>query len=402
MATSRARLRGHRTAIAVGPGDRDPNRRRRRHPQALAKRRDDDRSSDRERGTASHGAPKRRAGAAGWTRKPGQGGASIRSFRGLSGPRGQRRRPFGLECGARDVAHPRSPRFRSRSAPRAGARATRERGDRARRRALAERRGHAHRLLGDADRRDRCSPLGLIGGLVVAVRRFRSTGSEEEPRQPHRRARLHRQGRRRARGPQPRDLRLRRRRLERRQAGHRRGWRRGDRDRRRRAAVALALRVSRAGGGQLLRGHLDHLQLRRARRPGRHARDTSTSTRPTSSTRGPSPPSARRSGRCRARSRRSSFIADEEGVYPRPLDRLLRRRRVPGHARDREGGLGRGVRGLHRGPQRRPPSRSGGRSRRRAAAEADATTRLRRDCRAGGGGSADAAPDRSQTAAPRS
>ena len=45
------------------------------------------------------------------------------------------------------------------------------------------------------------------------------------------------------------------------------------------------------------------------------ARDTSTSTRPTSSTPGPSPPWARRSGRCRARSRRSSFIADEEGLY---------------------------------------------------------------------------------------
>ena len=41
--------------------------------------------------------------------------------------------------------------------------------------------------------------LGLIGGLVVAVRRFRSTGSEEEPRQPHRWARVHRQGRRRPR-----------------------------------------------------------------------------------------------------------------------------------------------------------------------------------------------------------
>jgi nucleotide-binding universal stress UspA family protein len=77
------------------------------------------------------GVSKRGTGAAGWTRKPGQGGASIRSRGAFGAGRWQGRRRFGLECCAREVAHVSSCPFLPLSAAGAGAGATRKCSDRA-------------------------------------------------------------------------------------------------------------------------------------------------------------------------------------------------------------------------------------------------------------------------------
>ncbi len=126
-----------------------------------------------------------------------------REYKKPQGPskrgRWQRRRPFGLECGAREVAHVSTCLFSASSALLALALGA------TRKAAIAPDAAHspnaedmrtAYWVM--LDRRDPDRRSRLIGGLLVAVRRFRSTGSGGRAAPPHRRPRRHRQGRRRA------------------------------------------------------------------------------------------------------------------------------------------------------------------------------------------------------------